>query len=417
MDHGAGGKKERLQQRLLFFSVINLLIVALLGLLLRAFPFLHSFPFSFKNVLHGHSHFAFAGWVTPVLLYLVLKQFPALKAAIPYYHWRNVTLLFLLSAYGMLVSFPLQGYKAVSISFSTIAIFATVYLALCCRKASKRLPPATSLRFLNAGLFYACLSAAGPLALGPLMVLQKSGSPLYFDAIYFYLHFQYNGFFTFLVLALVFQVMENNGTVRYGKGVFLLFNSAAFPTYALSVLWHQPGIGFNWIGGGAALLQVAGVIYLLKDGFAFAKFRSSFLWKTAAAAFLIKLMLQVISAVPRVAELAYVQRNFIIAYLHLVLLGFVTTAIFGFILKMNKWSRTGLFFFFFSFFTTEILLLLNASSGTIRIAVPYYLPALFIFSFFFPVGVFLLLVGLHTQRPTGPVRVAAKGLRSASVNG
>ena len=54
------------------FSLINLLIVALLGLLMRykigfEFPF-----FNQKNLQHSHSHFAFAGWISHTLMVLMV---------------------------------------------------------------------------------------------------------------------------------------------------------------------------------------------------------------------------------------------------------------------------------------------------------------------------------------------------------
>src|SRR5687768_17473416 len=97
---------QELQERLIQFAFFNLLLVSLLGVLLRAFPFLAAFPFSYKNVLHGHSHFAFGGWVMPILLALLIKYFPEISQRVRYKHWRNIAVLFLASAYGMLVSFP-----------------------------------------------------------------------------------------------------------------------------------------------------------------------------------------------------------------------------------------------------------------------------------------------------------------------
>src|SRR5688572_14151450 len=110
-----------LQQRLAAWSFFNLFLVACLGVLLRAYPFLDHFPLTYKNLLHGHSHFAFGGWVMPILLALILKMFPEQVQRVTFNHWRNLAVLLLVSAYGMLASFPLQGYKAMSIFFSTLS--------------------------------------------------------------------------------------------------------------------------------------------------------------------------------------------------------------------------------------------------------------------------------------------------------
>ena len=389
--------KDRLQQGLLLAAFANLLVVSLLGLLLRTFPFLSSFPLSYKNLLHGHSHFAFGGWVLPVLLSLVMKAFPALKDRIAFRHWRNIAAMVLLSAYGMLLSFPVQGYKAVSISFSTLSIAATVYLAVVVWKAAKGWKQTTSLLFLKWGLLYAALSSLGPFATGPLIAMGKGGSPLYFDAIYFYLHFQYNGFFTFAVLALLYQKLEQRGFATNGKKIFYLFNAACLPTYALSVLWHQPPVLFHFVGGIGALLQLGGVFFLLKDLAAGKGLQQSFLTKLVISFLVLKNVLQLFSAVPAVALLAYHNRDFVIAYLHLVLLGFVSLYVFERTVQRNPYSRYGMAAFLLSFVTTETLLVLHAFSGLLRFDLPFYPLLLLLCSLFFPLGIVLLILGLQRK--------------------
>lgn len=393
-NNAAMAAKVRLQQLLVPIALINLLLVALIGLLLRSVPFLSHFPLDYKNLLHGHSHFAFGGWVLPVLLSLLMKMFPALQVRIAYRHWRNIAVLVLLSAYGMLFSFPVQGYKAVSISFSTVSIAATFYLAIVCWKAAKELPQTTSLRFVKWALLYASLSAIGPFATGPLIAMGKSGSPLYFDAIYFYLHFQYNGFFTFVVVGLLYGLMEQQGTAANGQKAFWLFNGGCLPTYALSVLWSEPSVAFNVVGAAGGLLQVAGVVYLLKDWVAAKSLKKSSLLQLALSAFVLKNILQLFSALPTVALLAYHSRNFVIAYLHLVLLGFITLFVFSQVVKQGRPGRYGIMLFLLSFFTTETLLVLNASSGLLGYTVPHYTRLLFGCSVFFPAGVAMIVAGL-----------------------
>jgi len=55
------------------FSLINLLIVALLGLLMR-YKIGFEFPyFNQKSLQHSHSHFAFAGWISHTLMVLMIS--------------------------------------------------------------------------------------------------------------------------------------------------------------------------------------------------------------------------------------------------------------------------------------------------------------------------------------------------------
>ncbi|HEY5405468.1 MAG TPA: hypothetical protein VIJ92_00210, partial [Ginsengibacter sp.] len=88
-------------QKWIQIAFINLLIVSLLGVIMRykiAFylPFIEQ-----KNFLHAHSHFAFTGWVTQILMILLwaflYKYLPA--ASLKKYKW--LVIINLVAAYGM----------------------------------------------------------------------------------------------------------------------------------------------------------------------------------------------------------------------------------------------------------------------------------------------------------------------------
>ena len=99
-------------------AVINLAIVAVLGAVMRykigfALPFLDQ-----KFLQEAHSHFAFTGWITHTLYFLLVNVF---RSSLPSIHEKGYRLLILgnlLTAYGMLVSFAIQGYGPVSIVFA-----------------------------------------------------------------------------------------------------------------------------------------------------------------------------------------------------------------------------------------------------------------------------------------------------------
>src|SRR5215213_6092287 len=257
-------KKQALQQPLLKFSLFNLALVAVLGLILRSYPFI-SIPFNYGNLLHGHSHFAFGGWVMPVLVWMIMFYFPELSREVAFYHWRNIIFLILFSAYGMLLSFPLQGYGAVSIFFSTISVFAGFYLAFIVWQTTKGKQQSISTKFLRAAVFYLVLSSIGPFATGPIIAMGKGGTPLYFNAIYFYLHFQYNGWFSFVILAVLTRIMEQTSGLAHGEKIFRLFNFACVPAFFLSMLWDHPGLVFYVVGGLAAIFQLVALFFLLRD--------------------------------------------------------------------------------------------------------------------------------------------------------
>ncbi|MFL5739144.1 MAG: hypothetical protein ACJ75B_02925 [Flavisolibacter sp.] len=393
LDSLSSHKLQSLGQLCLRFALFNFFLVTLLGLLLRSYFFLPSTPFEYKYLLHGHSHFAFGGWIQPLLLWIILQYFPSLSSQVKYHHWRNIVALTLVSSYGMLASFPFQGYGPVSIVFSTVAVLSGYYLTMVLWKASNPTKMDPSMRILRAGLLYQVLASIGPFATGPLIAMGKAGSPLYFDSIYFYLHFQYNGWFCFLLLSVVYSLLKNP---IHGKKVFLLFISGTFLSFFLSTLWNHPPSGFYILGGLGALLQLVGVLFVLKD---FNKLEQhifyALLLKLGMAAFVAKIILQTLSAIPAVADLAYQNRTFIIAYLHLVLLGFISLSGFSLMIRCLLPTiilRIGIVIFIFALFATESLLILQGMGSTIGSAL-FHQWLLWSFTCLFPVSSFLIMTG------------------------
>ena len=86
------------------------MLVAFIGVILR-YKIAFSLPFiDQKNLLHGHSHFAFAGWITQALMALLVACLSeqANKNFFQKYRW--ILYANLVTAYGMLVAFLIQGY-------------------------------------------------------------------------------------------------------------------------------------------------------------------------------------------------------------------------------------------------------------------------------------------------------------------
>ena len=393
-----------LEKQLLTFSFFNLFLVACIGLLLRSLPFIAGFPLTFKNILHGHSHFAFGGWLMPVILALIMRSFPEIVAKIHVRHWRTLGIIFLFSAYGMLFTFPVTGYALFSVIFSTVSILGGFYLALVCWKAISSTPQKISLQFLFWGLIYFVISSVGPFTTGPLIVMGYKGEPIYFNAIYFYLHFQYNGWFTFIVLALFYRMLEEKGLNTSGRKLLWILNISIVPTFFLSILWMKPPLIFYIIGGTGAAIQLASIFYLWADV-------KKMKWKLSGIEklfllsmiiFCLKIVLQFISSFPTVAAIAFSFRNFIISYLHLVLLGFISLFLVACVIRSHALQFTGnlkrgIHLFLLSLLTTELILVLHAGLAWLGIVLPNYQQALFIFSIFFPVGFLILWKDLQAQ--------------------
>lgn len=318
-------KVARIEQFLLSCALFNLLIVAATGVVLRSIPVLDVHLIHYADFLHGHSHFAMGGWATSAVIWLIMRYFPKVKIAIHYEHWRNIIFLHLLAAYGMLISFPVQGYGPVSVTFSTISVASTLYFAACILKAIKGSVEVPDL-LLKAAAVFLILSAAGPIAMGPIISMGYKSSALYYNAVYFYLHFQLNGFFQFVILAVMYRFSQGASGALQRLPALAFLVCGCFLSVILSFLWNKPGELYNVLGACGAVMQLSGITLLridrrkMKTSGTF----SSFILNTVRIALLLKCVLQCLSAFQPVAEFAFMHRDIIVAYLHLFTLGVFT---------------------------------------------------------------------------------------------
>ncbi|NDK55787.1 hypothetical protein [Pontibacter fetidus] len=413
----------------LLSALLSLVIIALLGLVLR-YTFVAPIPgLNYKYLLHAHSHVALLGWLFPVLFIALLHTYlPASFRDKAVYRWQFW--LAQVAVLGMLLSFPVQGYAAVSITFSTAHILITywfIYRFLKDSKAAKVSAGSYSLsfRFVKAALFFLALSSLGPWAMGPIMATGHSGSELYYNAIYFYLHFLYNGWLTFAVFGLLFWLPEKYN-ISFNRNYSLLFFRLMFwaclPAYLLSVLWIKPHAIVYLVGGVAALAQVVALVFF---GAIIWSVRRQLLslfgtWSRAivllaATAFVFKVLMQFSTAFPYMADLAYTIRHFIIGYLHLVLIGFVSFFIVAFCVQQgwlsfkSTMSRLGIGLFITGFISSEALLFLQgvfywAGAGTIA----NYHEMLFGVSILLPVGLILFFISqLQTLSVTAEIKTTS----------
>ncbi|MDO6390994.1 hypothetical protein Q4E40_12705 [Pontibacter sp. BT731] len=283
---------------------------------------------------------------------------------------------------------------------------------------------ATSLKYIGAALLFMVVSSIGPWAMGPIMAKGTVGGELYYSAIYFYLHFQYNGWFTFAVLGLLFWFLERNQidfNRHWAMRAFWLLALACLLAYALSVLWTKPADWVYAIGYVSVAMQLAGLLYLAKvvrqvwaETVLLLKPWVRALVGMALFFFVLKLALQTASAFPYVADLAYKLRYFIIGYLHLSLLGFVSLFMLGFLLqqglyRLGRYGGVGLALFLAGFFATELMLF---GQGTLLwlglTALPSFNWLMFWASVPMPLGLGLFFLGqrgLKVSRVRGGVMI------------
>lgn len=353
-------------------SLINLCVVAFLGFTLRT-KFLFPVPFiDYRNVLSAHSHFAFAGWVglglmTLLIYNLLPKHFFERKI----YQWILAGIE--VSAVGMALSFPVKGYWAPSIFFSTLYIAVSYWFGWVFIKDLGRSSLLGTVKLLSVcSVISLLISSVGPFTLSYIMISHSGDSILYRDAIYTFLHFQYNGFFTLAVFALFFDHLLKKGLpVSSGAKWFSIFLClSVIPALFLSLLWHNSSLYY--------ILAAAGCLFIVLSVFFFSRFFPSLnkgqlfavplargIGLIAFLSFALKMLLNAGTIIPQLGNAVYGDRPVIIGFLHLVFLAFVSFFILGMLIESGNFFRNGKLlrtpFYIFSFgvLANEIVLMLQ----------------------------------------------------------
>jgi hypothetical protein len=366
-------------------SLLNLLIVAFLGAVLR-YKINFSLPWiDQKKLLHGHSHFAFAGWITQTLMILMIGWLQDQTSQNQFQRYRLLLLSNVLTAYGMLISFPIQGYAFFSILFSTLSVFVSYVFAYMFWKDLSRLSETSIVHsWFKVALLGNAISSIGPFSLAYMMATRNVHQNLYLASVYFFLHFQYNVWFFFSAMGLALHKLVKMGLPeRPLSFVFTFFALAAVPTYLLSVLWWPLGLTTYIMTILAVICQLLAwaimVKYILQHWSAITQSVSSFtriMFILACSALTIKLLLQTGSVVPSLSKLAFGFRPIVIGYLHLVLLGIMTLFILAWLYRTevlfnNQRTRASLSIFIAGILINEALLMIQGIADIQYLDVPY----------------------------------------------
>jgi len=372
-------------------SLLNLCIVAALGVLMRykigfEFPYLDQ-----KHLQHSHSHFAFAGWLSHTLMALMVYFLQTKITNFNGNKYKSIIIANLICSYGMLVSFIIEGYGLVSIVLSTASIFVSYVFAYRFIKDIKVLDADCMAKsWLKVAVFFNVISSLGTFYLAYMMASKNVVLDLYHSLIYFYLHFQYNGWFFFACMGLAFGFFNlRKSEHSFYETSFKLFAAACVPAYFLSTLWLDLPVWLYVITVIASIIQVFAWFKLLiilvktrKDSLEnFSPLLRYVLWFVSFA-LSIKLLLQLGSTVPLLSELAFGFRPIVIAYLHLVLLAIITLFVLFYIyanhlIIINKNVKYGIFVFSIGVLLNEIVLAIQGLASFSYIPIPYVNEILF----------------------------------------
>ena len=382
-------------------SILNLLFVALLGLLMR-YKIAFEFPyFNQKNLQNSHSHFAFAGWISHTLMVLMiifLERKIKNNDFLSFKKYNSLLIINLICCYGMLISFIFTGYGLLSIFFSTVTIIiACVFTYFYSKDLKLVSSEELAKNWFIAALFFNILSSFGTFALAYMMFTKTMQQEEYLASIYFYLHFQYNGWFFFACMGLLLTFLNLKiSDSPYLTKIFWLSFASCLPAYFLSTLWLKLPLWVYVLTVLAALVQTfAWFKFLLiaskhtsNTSITYPKFLR-YIFYFVALAISLKFMLQLGSTIPALSQLAFGFRPIVIAYLHLVLLaGFSLFLLFYMyanrFLNTNKGIGLGLTVFAAGVLINELVLAIQGIAYFSYTLIPFVNEVLF--------GVALILV-------------------------
>jgi len=374
-------------------------LIACLGAFLRYFFISPNTYVNFRFLVHTHSHVALLGWGFNAMFILVSIYFDHWNSKIKIIFW-----LLQVCVAGMLFTFPFQGYAGFSITFSTLHILITYYYSWLIIK-ERDITITYSGRFLKLGLLYFVLSTLGPFLLAIFMVKGMRDTYWYDLSIYFYLHFQYNGWFVLVIMALLLQSVELSGIClpeKKVKTVFYLVGLTVLPEFILSVLWLDPGVVWHQVNGIISIVQVVGILLFINVLYKpimviKPSFKRNLLW-ILVVVLLLKSIGEFVPSFSAVARFVFNQRGFPMAYLHLIFIGFLSIGIIFFfiqskILRINWILKGGIVVLFTGFIISEMLLVFQPMVVPLGLHLPMNIDeGLFYSSVLMPIGALLIFI-------------------------
>ena len=300
-----------------------LIIASLIGVVLR-FGFVTGLPdyLKFRYLMHAHSHVAMMGWLFSGLYVMIVSMFKLYKKL-----YRTIFWGIQISVVGMLLSFPVQGYGAISISFTVLHLILSyifiIHAAKDIRKQQIGKPEPAVIMLMTAFMFM-FISTLGTWALGPLMLSSWKGGAVYYAAVQFFLHFQFNGWFIFAMLGLLFKLLSDLG-IQLPYNIFKIFYrllvTSCILTYALAITWSTPDNFIFWTNSLGAILQFVALLYFLQLLWKILpeikeklNAWTQLLWSFALVCFIVKMFIQTFVAVPALAKISYTIHNFVIGF-------------------------------------------------------------------------------------------------------
>ncbi len=352
--------------------IFNFCVVAFLGFLLRS-KILFSIPFlDYNRLLDAHFHFAFGGWVTLALVFLFIHEvLPSELNGRSAYKWMPIAIL--AASWLLLVSSPLPANSAGASICSTIFILVTYVCAGVLIPDIRKAAISRKVKLLAiSSLVCLVLSSVGIFVLAYLFAVKSLNMYAYRDALYTYLHLQYNGFFTLAVFAILFHKLERKMTEASRQKAYqfaVMLTISTIPSLFLTYLWRDPNDIYRIIAICGSITLFLSFILLVRFGLSLIDVSKGLrplirnMGILSLSSFALKIFLQSFTLFPAVGNAVFGDRPVIIGFLHLVFLGFVTLFIMawfaynGFLDLKYGYTRFALVIFIMAVIFNEVVLM------------------------------------------------------------
>lgn len=395
------------------FSVFNFFLLAVLGVLMR-YKIAYSLPMvDQKHVQEAHSHFAFYGWITQIIYVLIIRYLHGIIKETQLKKYGILLIVNAVSAYLMLIGFIYNGHFWLSSAASSLSLLISFIFFFSLWKDLKGQYDLAK-HWLLGGLFFAVISSMGVLGISYMMSSGNMTQNLYLGSTYYYLHFQYNGFFIFSCIGLFIHSLKQidaDISAKDNKMIFWLMFFGCLIGFGLSVLWIKMPTWIYFIIILAAVAQTVGAIkfyLIIKKNWVKVVLNFSslqrFVLMYVGFAFFAKIVLQLGSTIPALNQFAFGFRNVVIAYLHLILLMCVSVFLMNQILATNVFKMTkslifGLKLLLLAIFLNEAVLGLMGIFSIKYISIPFTQEVLLAISVLLMLS--LLMIFFNLKRKNG----------------
>ncbi|HVM89614.1 MAG TPA: hypothetical protein VMT76_15605 [Puia sp.] len=391
-------------------SMAGLCTVGVLGFLLRC-KVVFAMPFiNYNHLLEAHSHFTFGGWVTLILLTLMTSELlPANLSNRKMYY--QVLGGITVSAWCMLITFFAKGYDPLSIISSTLfIIFTYIFGYVFIRDILKSNLPRHVRLLAISSVISLITSSFGTFIIAYVYFNHSLDAMLYRNALFTYLHFTYNGFFSLSIFAIFFNFINTAISDNLRKGIaqfsYVLIISLV-PSLFLSYLWQDPNTIFRILAITGSIITSVAFFLIVKISKSLNQLMRAkkslirFLFAISIGSFILKLFLQCFTIFPVIGNAIFGNRPIIMGFLHLVFLAFCTFFILGYWVEQNiidynrKLTRIALALFSIAVLCNEVLLI---TQGLITMFIPgstIFLWLLWVVSIFLFLGTILIAIARY----------------------